>query len=150
MKIIELLFAIILTIIFIIVLSLRFERENFTNLDNLNQNNKKLVNLDNLNQNNKKLVKFCKRLNQFDKPSEHTLMLKNFRKRKLEKNNNIIKELTKEIDELQKDKHFSSIGKVNAYKCKLESKAKKQIEAINQAKRNVENRNTINLNINPV
>lgn len=137
MKIIELLFAIILTIIFIIVLSLRFERENFTNLDNLNQNNKKLV-------------KFCKRLNQFNKPSEHTLMLKNFRKRKLEKNNNIIKELTKEIDELQKDKHFSSIGKVNAYKCKLESKAKKQIEAINQAKKNVENRNTINLNINPV
>ena len=137
MKIIELLFAIILTIIFTIVLSLRFESENFTNLDNLNQNNKKLV-------------KFCKRLNQFDKPSEHTLMLKNFRKRKLEKNNNIIKELTKEIEELQKDKHFSSIEKVNAYKCKLESKAKKQIEAINQAKKNVENRNTINLNINPV
>jgi hypothetical protein len=77
-------------------------------------------------------------------------MLKNFRKRKLEKNNNIIKELTKEIDTLQKDNHFSSIGKINAYKCKLESKAKKQIQAINQAKTNVENRNTINLNINPV
>lgn len=137
MKIIELLLAILLTIVFIIVLSLRFEKEHFSNLDNLNSNNKKLV-------------KFCKRLGQFDKPSEHTLMLKNFRKRKLEKNNKIIKELSKEIEELQKDKHFSSIAKVNAYKCKLENKAKKQIDAINQAKLNVENRNTINLNINPV
>ena len=137
MKIIELLLAILLTIVFIIVLSLRFEKEHFSNLDNLNSNNKKLV-------------KFCKRLGQFDKPSEHTFMLKNFRKRKLEKNNKIIKELSKEIEELQKDKHFSSIAKVNAYKCKLENKAKKQIDAINQAKLNVENRNTINLNINPV
>lgn len=137
MKIIELLLAILLTIVFIIVLSLRFEKEHFSNLDNLNSNNKKLV-------------KFCKRLGQFDKPSEHTLMLKNFRKRKLEKNNKIIKELSKEIEDLQKDKHFSSIAKVNAYKCKLENKAKKQIDAINQAKLNVENRNTINLNINPV
>lgn len=137
MKIIELLLAIILTIVFIIVLSLRFEKEHFANLDNLNNNNRKLV-------------KFCKRLGQFDKPSEHTLMLKNFRKRKLEKNNKIISELTKEIEDLQKDKHFSSIAKVNAYKCKLEDKAKKQIDVINQAKLNVENRNTINLNINPV
>lgn len=137
MKIIELLLAILLTIVFIIVLSLRFEKEHFSNLDNLNSNNKKLV-------------KFCKRLGQFDKPSEHTLMLKNFRKRKLEKNNKIIKDLSKEIEELQKDKHFSSIAKVNGYKCKLENKAKKQIDAINQAKLNVENRNTINLNINPV
>ena len=137
MKIIELLLAILLTIVFIIVLSLRFEKEHFSNLDNLNNNNKKLV-------------KFCKRLGQFDKPSEHTLMLRNFRKRKLEKNNKIIKELSKEIEDLQKDKHFSSIAKVNDYKCKLENKAKKQINAINQAKLNVENRNTINLNINPV
>ena len=137
MKIIELLLAIVLTIVFIIVLSLRFEKEHFANLDNLNDNNKKLV-------------KFCKRLGQFDKPSEHTLMLKNFRKRKLEKNNKIISELTKEIEDLQKDKQFSSIAKVNAYKCKLEDKAKKQIDAINQAKLNLENRNTINLNINPV
>ena len=131
------LLILILSTSYYILVDNRFEKEHFANLDNLNDNNKKLV-------------KFCKRLGQFDKPSEHTLMLKNFRKRKLEKNNKIISELTKEIEDLQKDKQFSSIAKVNAYKCKLEDKAKKQIDAINQAKLNVENRNTINLNINPV
>ena len=107
----------------------------------------RFTNLNSLNDNNKKMIKFCKRLKQFDKPSEHTLMLRNFQKRKLDKNKNIIKELMNEIEYLQKQKFTHDIEKVNDYKCRVQKKAQKQIEAINKAKNNLESRNTINLNL---
>ena len=104
-------------------------------------------NLNSLNNNNKKMIKFCKRLKQFDKPSEHTLMLRNFQKRKLNKNKKKIKDLMDEIDYLQKQKFTHDIEKVNDYKCRVHKKAKKQIAAINKAKNNIQSRNTINLNL---
>jgi len=104
-------------------------------------------NLNSLNDNNKKMVKFCKRLKQFDKPSEHTIMLRNFQRRKLNKNNKKIKDLMTEIEYLQKQKFTHDIEKVNDYKCRVQKKAKKQIEAINKAKNNIQSRNTINLNL---
>ena len=111
-----------------------FSTERFTNLNSLNDNNKRMV-------------KFCKRLKQFDKPSEHTLMLRNFQKRKLEKNKNKINELMKEIEYLQKQKFTHDIEKINDYKCRVQKKAQKQIQAINKAKNNIQSRNTINLNL---
>ena len=104
-------------------------------------------NLNSLNDNNKKMVKFCKRLKQFDKPSEHTIMLRNFQRRKLNKNNKKIKDLMTEIEYLQKQKFTHDIEKVNDYKCRVQKKAKKQIAAINKAKNNIQSRNTINLNL---
>ena len=107
----------------------------------------KFTNLNILNDNNKRMVKFCKKLKKFDKPSEHTLMLRNFQKRKLNKNKNKIKELIDEIEYLQKQKFTHDIEKINDYKCRVQKKAEKQIDAINKAKNNIQSRNTINLNL---
>ena len=135
----ELILLCFCVVVLFIVFSKYFEnpKESFTNLKSMNQNTNTLV-------------KFCKRLKQFDKPSDHTLMLRNFRKRKLEKNNKIIQDLIDEINVLQKYSHMSSISQVNDYKCKLQKNAEKQIGAINKAKENILNRNTLNLQITPV
>lgn len=113
----------------------------------LDVSTERFTNLNSLNDNNKKMVKFCKRLKQFDKPSEHTIMLRNFQKRKLNKNKKKIKEIMDEIEYLQKQKFTHDIEKINDYKCRVQKKAKKQIEAINKAKNNIQSRNTINLNL---
>jgi len=109
-------------------------KENFTTLNDLNQNTN-IVN------------KFCKKLRLYDKPSEQTLMLKNFRNEKRKKNQKIIKELNKQIQEYQKEKHFNDIDHINNYKCKLQKKTEKQLEVINKAKDNILNRNSLEFNI---
>ena len=121
-------------VVFIVIINLLENREHFVNLNTLNDNNKKIS-------------KFCRRLKQFNKPSEHTLMLRNFHQRKLKSNNKIISEILKEIEYLQKDKYHGDIEKINSYKCKLQKNAKKQIDVINKAKNNIENRNTLNVNV---
>ena len=49
-------------------------------------------------------------------------MLRNFRKRKLEKNNTIIKTLFSEIESMQKELVTKRKNKINDYKCKLQRK----------------------------
>jgi hypothetical protein len=134
-EIIVLLFFVMVMIIMFIDRSRRME--SYTNINKLNDTNKQVVN-------------FCRRLRKYDKPSDHTVMLRNFRKRKLEKNNTIIKTLFSEIESMQKELVNTRKTKINDYKCKLQKKATKQIAAINKAKDNIENRNKIVLNINPV
>ena len=51
---------------------------------------------------------------------------------------------------MQKELVTNRKNKINDYKCKLQKKATKQIAAINKAKDNIETRNKIVLNINPV
>lgn len=124
--------------IFITILIICFilinHQENFTSLNKLNNNN-------NL------VYKFCKKLKLFDRPSENTILLNNFREEKLKKNKLLIKNLNKEIYALQKHKYFSDIKKVNDYKCLSQNKAEKQIKCINKARSNIKNRNTIELNL---
>jgi hypothetical protein len=103
--------------------------------------------LNSLNQNNNTVYKFCKKLNLYDKPSEHTLLLRNFSNEQNAKNTNIIDSLTKEIEELQKNKVTSSVAKINAYKCKSHNKATKQLELLKKAEQNIKTRNTVQLNM---
>lgn len=133
--IVVLVFFILVMIVIFVDKSKRIE--SYTNINKLNDTNKQVVN-------------FCRRLRKYDKPSDHTVMLRNFRKRKLEKNNNTIKTLFAEIENLQKDLVHQRKTKINDYKCKLQNKAKKQIAVINRAKNNIENRNKVVVNINPV
>ena len=89
-------------VFFVIVMLLIFNKyssyEGFTTISSLNSNNKKMIS-------------FCKRLKKYDRPSEHTLMLKNFRKRKMDKNAEMIKKLMEEIEALQEDEHLSILKK---------------------------------------
>ena len=103
--------------------------------------------LNSLNTNNKTVYKFCNKLQLYDKPTEHTLLLRNFRNEQSEKNNNIIKQLSSEIEQLQSDKTIGSVKKINSYKCKSQNKAKKQLELINKARQNIKTRNQVQLNI---
>jgi hypothetical protein len=131
-------------VFFVVVMLLIFNTYSNTNT------NEGFITVNNLNENNKKMITFCKRLKKYDRPSEHTLMLKNFRKRKMDKNAQIISKLMEEIKELQTDTHMSSVKKINDYKCMVDSKARKQMSVIDKAKENLENRNSVILNINPV
>lgn len=105
------------------------------------------VTLSNLNNNNKIVYKFCNKLKLYDKPSEHTLLLRNFKKEQTDKNNKIINQLSAEIEKLQGDKTLSSVTKINNYKCKSHNKATKQLELINKARQNIKTRNQVKLNV---
>jgi vancomycin resistance protein YoaR len=111
------------------------------------KNNEHFATLNSLNKNNNTVYKFCKKLQLYDKPTEHTLVLRNFRNEQSAKNSNIIDKLSKEIEGLQKNKVLSDVTKINDYKCKSHKKATKQIEMINKARQNIKNRNTVQLNV---
>ena len=125
---------IIILLILISIIYLFYVKENFTTLNDLNENTN-IVN------------KFCKKLKIYDKPSEQTLMLKNFRDTKRKNNIELIKNLNKQINDYQKEKHFNDIDHINNYKCKLQKKTEKQLEVINKAKDNILNRNSLEFNI---
>jgi len=127
-KILSLLF--ILIFIFLIFLK---NKENFESLGQLNNN----TNI---------IYKFCKKLNLFDKPSENTLILRNFREEQSRKNKRKIKNLLNSIENLQKDKIIGDIQKINNYKCTSNNKAKKQLNIINKARQNIRNRNNVLIN----
>ena len=124
----------ILILILISIIYMFCIKESFTTLNDLNQNTN-IVN------------KFCKKLRLYDKPSEQTLMIQNFRDEKRKKNQKIIKELNKQIKDYQKEKHFNDIEHINKYKCKLQKKTEKQLQVINKAKDNILNRNSLEFNI---
>lgn len=127
-KILSLLFI----FIFIFIMFLK-NKENFESLGQLNNN----TNI---------IYKFCKKLNLFDKPSENTLILRNFREEQSRKNKRKIKNLLNAIENLQKDKIIGDIQKINNYKCISNNKAKKQLNIVNKARQNIRNRNNVLIN----
>ena len=94
-----------------------------------------------------KMKDFCKELSLIDKPSENTLLMRNFKDSLINRNNMTIKSLNKEIDSYYLDKINKEVSLKHKYRLNQHNTAKKQLEAINLAKNNLINKNSIQLNV---
>ena len=96
---------------------------------------------------NEMFSKFCKKLRVLDKPNEFNILLMKLKNEEVEKNNKIIKDLIKDINEVQKSIINADIGMKNIYKLDTHIQAKRQGEVIDKAIENVKNRNSIVANL---
>ena len=107
-------------------------------------NSKYISSLSNVDNNMKS---FCKELSLVDKPSENTLLMRNFKDALINRNNMNIKALNKEIDDYYLNKINTEVSLKHKYKLNQHNTAKKQMTSINMAKNNLINKNSIQLNV---
>lgn len=96
---------------------------------------------------NEMFSKFCKKLRVLDKPNEFNILLMKLKNEEVEKNNKIIKDLIKDINETQKSIINADLGMKNIYKLDTHIQAKRQGEVIDKAIENIKNRNSIVANL---
>ena len=103
--------------------------------------------LDKMELSNEMFSKFCKKLRVLDKPNEFNILLMKLKNEEVEKNNKIIKDLIKDINETQKSIINADLGMKNIYKLDTHIQAKRQGEVIDKAIENIKNRNSIVANL---
>ena len=103
--------------------------------------------LDKIELSNEMFSKFCKKLRVLDKPNEFNILLMKLKNEEVEKNNKIIKDLIKDINEAQKSIVNADLGMKNIYKLDTHIQAKRQGEVIDKAIENIKNRNSIVANL---
>lgn len=103
--------------------------------------------LDKMELSNEMFSKFCKKLRVLDKPNEFNILLMKLKNEEVEKNNKIIKDLIKDINEAQKSIVNADLGMKNIYKLDTHIQAKRQGEVIDKAIENIKNRNSIVANL---
>ena len=100
-----------------------------------------------LNQNHEQTREFCKQLKLLDKPSEDTLLMRSFRNRIRDRNNAQIRKLESEIDKYYLDKINTEVNLKNKFKLDQHRNARKQLDAIEKAKYNLINKNSLQINV---
>jgi len=103
--------------------------------------------IDDLSFNENTVKLFCKKLNNLNIPNENNALTKKFKQNEINKNYNIIKRLEDKINNIQRNKIDEEVYQKNMYKYITHSNAKKQLEAINSFKRNINSKNKVNVNI---
>ena len=100
-----------------------------------------------LDYNNKVVAEFCKKLNNLDEPNEHNLLFKDFADKLILKKKQVIENLKKQIEELQKDEVVSDLKKMNNFAISKDDKINKQLEVIEKSKRALSSNNKVKLNV---
>jgi hypothetical protein len=130
----NLVFVMLIIIILIIYLYHKKVENYFNYIDDLK-----------LNDNTFKL--FCKKLNNLNTPNESNALIKKFKQNEINTNNKSIKRLEDKIKIIQRNRIDEEVYKKNMYKYVTHSNANKQLEAINNFKKNINSTNKVNLNI---
>lgn len=100
-----------------------------------------------LDYNNKVVAEFCKKLNNLDEPNEHNLLFKDFADKLILKKKQVIENLKKQIEELQKEEVVSDLKKMNNFAISKDDKINKQLEVIEKSKRALSSNNKVKLNV---
>ena len=100
-----------------------------------------------LDYNNKVVSEFCKKLNNLDEPNEHNLLFKDFADKLILKKKQVIENLKKQIEELQKDEVVNDLKKINNFAISKDDKINKQLEVIEKSKRALSSNNMVKLNV---
>lgn len=103
--------------------------------------------LDTMDLSNEMFSKFCKKLRVLDKPNEFNLLLLKMKEEEVRKNNKLIEDLVKEINQIQRDIINSDITMKNIYKIDTHLQAKQQGQVIDKALENIKNRGTVIANL---
>lgn len=130
----NLVFVMLIIIILIIYLYHKKTETYFNYIDDLK-----------LNENTVKL--FCQKLKNLNTPNEGNALTKKFKQNEINKNKKSIKRLEDEIKNIQQNRIEKEVYQKNMHKYITHSNAKKQLEAINNFKRNINSSNKVNLNI---
>ena len=130
----NLVFVMLIIIILIIYLYHKKVENYFNYIDELK-----------FNENTVKL--FCKKLNNLNRLKKNNNLIKKFKQNEINKNNKSIKRLEDEINNIQRNRIDEEVYQKNMHKYVKHSNAKKQLEAINNFKRNINSKNKLNLNI---
>lgn len=100
-----------------------------------------------LDYNNKVVAEFCKKLNNLDEPNEHNLLFKDFADKLILKKKQVIENLKKQIEELQKEEVVSDLKKMNNFAISKDDKINKQLEVIEKSKKALSSNNKVKLNV---
>ena len=103
--------------------------------------------IDKMGYNNKTIQLFCKKLGLLDDPNENNILLKKFNTEVISKKKREVENLKNTIDDLLNESSQDYISKKNKYKLKTHLDAKKQLELINMAKDNLNNKDKIVINV---
>lgn len=137
---IRVIMILLLVLILMIILNKKYSLEKFMNKDGGNYLNK-------MHYDNETMLKFCKKLNQLDKPNEYNLLLMKMKQKNVNKNNLVIQDLLTEIDTIQKDIVNDDISMKNIYRLYTHEQAQKKLDVIDKAIENVKNRNKVKVNL---
>ena len=127
----------------VLLVILLFCKKNKRNLEGFSTNEY----LNKMELSNEMFSKFCRKLRVLDKPNEFNILLMKLKNEEVEKNNKIIKDLIKDINEVQKSIINADLGMKNIYKLDTHIQAKRQGEVIDKAIENIKNRNSIVANL---
>lgn len=127
----------------LLVILLAYKNKNKNKVEGFSTNNY----LNKMELSNEMFSKFCKKLRVLDKPNEFNILLMKLKNEEVEKNNKIIKDLIKDINETQKSIINADLGMKNIYKLDTHIQAKRQGEVIDKAIENIKNRNSIVANL---
>ena len=131
-------FGILTILVFLIMI---IKKDKILKNDNFNDY------VSNLNQNDEELKDFCGELNNLESSDTNILLIKKYNDSIKERKNKEIKFLKNEIDTLYLNRLNKEIDNHTKYKLNNYNMTKKQIEAIDSAKRNIINDSNININI---
>jgi len=131
------------TLAVLLVILLAYKNKNKNKVEGFSTNNY----LNKMELSNEMFSKFCKKLRVLDKPNEFNILLMKLKNEEVEKNNKIIKDLIKDINETQKSIINADLGMKNIYKLDTHIQAKRQGEVIDKAIENIKNRNSIVANL---
>lgn len=125
-----------LSIFFILILYKNFYVENYSNY------------VSQLDETNKELNIFCGELNKLNRVDNNTILLKKYNNRLKEKKQKEIQSLKKEIDDLYLNRLNSELDNHNKYRLNRHNKISKQIDVIENAKKNIMSDNNYDITIN--
>ena len=94
------------------------------------------------------LLKFCKYLKKLDRPKNKSLLFERLSKEYLQKKEEQINELNNNIDKIVREMTIKDIYNQDLYRLRTSEDAQKQINAIKQAKENIDSNGNFKININ--
>ena len=100
-----------------------------------------------VDKNTNMLQNFCKKIKKLDRPSNSNFLFKRLAKEYVVKKNNQIDKLNKEINQIMGEMTFKEAYDTNLYNLRTSEDAQKQINAIKEAKENIDTIGKFNINL---
>ena len=100
-----------------------------------------------VDKNTNTLINFCKKMKKMDRPNNNNLIFKRMAREFVKKKNNQIGKLEKDIDQIMGEMSVTEAYNHNLYTLRTSEESQKQINAIKQAKENIDSMGKFKINL---
>ena len=100
-----------------------------------------------VDKNTNTLINFCKKMKKMDRPNNNNLIFKRMAREFVKKKNNQIGKLEKDINQIMGEMSVSEAYNHNLYTLRTSEESQKQINAIKQAKENIDSMGKFKINL---